>query len=163
MRRFIGMAAAAASGLALLVAAGTAGADPGHGFNKTGSSTTLDACGYFIGTQTPSNDSTNTSNGVMSETQHGTWTGVENNYVFTPVASLGDVHGAYTEVTQTTADGTTTGTETFTSNAGKIDQAFSYGPSVPGYFSVTVTATRDLAFLTSDTNGNCYSGPFPRS
>lgn len=131
MRRFIGMAAAAASGLALLVAAGTAGADPGHGFNKTGSSTTLDACGYFIGTQTPSNDSTNTSNGVMSETQHGTWTGVENNYVFTPVASLGDVHGAYTEVTQTTADGTTTGTETSPPTPARSTRASATGPAFP--------------------------------
>ncbi|MEO6858201.1 MAG: hypothetical protein ABI323_06395 [Solirubrobacteraceae bacterium] len=63
--------------------------------------------------------------------RNGTWTGVENNSVFTPVASLGDVHGAFTEVTQTTADGTTSGTETFTSNAGKIDQAFTTGRAFP--------------------------------
>jgi hypothetical protein len=137
---------------------GRAGAAP----SKTGSSTTLDACGYFVGTQVASNDSTSMSNGVTYDTQHGTWTGVENNYGFGPVASLGDVHGAFTEVTQTAADGTVTGTESFTSNAGKIDQTFTYGSAVPGTFDVSVTATRDLAFLTSDTNGNCYSGPFPR-
>ena len=27
---------------------------------------------------------------------------------------------------------------------------------------VSVRATRSLAFLTSDTNGVCYTGPFPR-
>lgn len=163
MHRSIGGVAAMAAGLVLLVSAGTAAADPGNGFNKTGSSTTLDACGYFVGTQTPSNDSTSTGNGVTSETQHGTWTGVENDYLFTPVTSLGDVHGAYSETTQTAADGTVTGTESFTGNAGKIDQTFAYGPNVPGGYTVTVTATRDLAFLTSSTDGNCYSGPFPRS
>jgi hypothetical protein len=161
MRRLIGSTAVVAVGVVLLAMAETATADPGKS-PKTGSSTTLDACGYFVGTQTASDDSQSVSGGVISETQHGTWTGVENDYVFTPVASLGKVQGAFTEVTQTAADGTVTGTESFTSNAGKIDQTFTYGPSVPGGFIVTVTATRDLAFLTSSTNGNCYSGPFPR-
>ena len=72
------------------------------------------------------------------------------------------VQGAFTQVITTDTSGTVTGTETFTSNAGKIDQVFSYGPLVVGSFRVTVTATRDLAFLTSDTNGNCYTGTFPR-
>ena len=120
------------------------------------SPTTLDACGYFVGTQTVTSDKT--TNGV--ETQHGTWSGVSNNYYNTPVASLGAVQGAFTQVITTDASGNFTGTETFTSNAGKIDQVFSY--SVVGGFSVTVTATRDLAFMTSDTNGGCYTGTFPR-
>src|SRR3954453_1283527 len=126
--------------------------------HNTSSSTTLDACGYFIGTQSPAHTDTSGS----TSTEKGQWSGVTNNYVFTPVASLGNVHGAYQETTTTDANGNVTGTESFTSNAGKIDQTFAYGPDVPGGFSVTVTATRDLSFLTSDTNGNCYTGPWPR-
>ncbi len=147
-----GAAAVAAAAFAFV---GPASAAPAS--DHTSSSTTLDACGYFVGTQTVSSDKT--TNGV--ETQHGTWSGVNNNYSNTPVASLGTVQGAFTEVITTDTSGNVTGTETFTSNAGKIDQVFSSGPSVGG-FSVTVTATRDLAFLTSDTNGNCYTGTFPR-
>ena len=45
----------------------------------------------------------------------------------------------------------TQGTESFTSNAGKIDQTFSYGPDVVGGFSGAVTVTRDLSFLTRAT------------
>lgn len=122
------------------------------------SGTTLDACGYFVGTQTAAHSDTTGS----TTTETGQWSGVTNNYVFTPVASLGNVHGAYKETTTTDANGNVTGTESFTSNAGKIDQTFTYGPDVVGGFSVSVTATRDLSFLTSDTNGNCYTGPFPR-
>lgn len=160
-RRFIGSTAIVLAVAVPLAGAGSAAAMPSNS-QKTGSSTTLDACGYFLGTQTASNDTTTTgSDGTTYETQHGTWTGVENDYVFTPVASLGTVQGAYTEVTQTAPDGTITGTESFTSDAGKIDQTFTIGPNA-SFFEVTVTATRNLAFLTSSTAGECYSGPFPR-
>ena len=126
--------------------------------HNTPSSTTLDACGYFVGTQSAAHSDTSGA----TTTEKGQWTGVSNNYVNTPVASLGNVHGAYEQTTATDANGNVTGSESFTSNAGKIDQTFTYGPDVPGGYSVTVTATRDLAFLTSDTNGNCYTGQFPR-
>jgi hypothetical protein len=87
------------------------------------------------------------------------------------VLSLGAVQGAYSETTQTGGDpfGSSDpaayfqGTEQFVSGAGKINQTFYFSPSNPGGWTVTVTATRDLSFLTSDTNGNCYPGPFPRS
>lgn len=128
----------------------------GHG---TPQQTTLDACGYFYGYQTATETSTDSTGAT---TQKGQWTGVWNNYVNTLVASLGNVQGSFTETTSTDTLGNVTGTEEFQSNAGKIDQTFTYGPSVPGGFSVTVTATRDLSFLTSDTNGHCYTGPFPR-
>jgi hypothetical protein len=130
-------------------------ASPAHG---TTSSTTLDACGYFTGEQTPANSKTDGA----TTTERGTWTGVSNNYVNTPVASLGKVQGAFVETSTTDSNGNVTGTESFTSNAGKIDQTFTYGPDVPGGFSVSVVATRDLSFLTSDTDGQCYTGPFPR-
>lgn len=135
--------------------AGTAFATPAHGDTT---STTLDACGYFVGEQTPA---TTEMDGATT-TRSGTWTGVTNNYVNTPVASLGDVHGAFHETTTSNVAGDVTGTESFVSNAGKIDQTFTYGPDVVGGFNVTVTATRDLSFLTSSTAGNCYMGPFPR-
>jgi hypothetical protein len=125
---------------------------------KISSSTTLDACGYFVGTQTA--NKTDQSGTLYGES--GTWTGVSNNYVNTPVASLGAVQGSYTETTTTNSAGDTSGTETFQSNAGQIDQTFSYGPDVVGGFNVSVTATRDLSFLTSSTAGACYTGPFPR-
>ena len=149
-------AGAAVVAAAAFVFVGPAYAAPAS--DHTASPTTLDACGYFVGTQTVTSDKT--TNGV--ETQHGTWSGVSNNYTNIPVASLGTVQGAFTQVITTDASGTTMGTETFTSNAGKIDQVFSYGALVVGGFSVTVTATRDLAFLTSDTNGSCYTGIVPR-
>lgn len=149
---FSALAIAAGTSVAL---AGAASAAPADG---TPTSTTLDACGYFVGVQTAAN--TKTKNGVTE--QHGTWTGVSNNYVNTPVASLGDVHGAFREATWLDGNGDTVGTEDFTSNAGKIHQSFTYGPNVVGGFSVQVTATRSLSFLTSDTNGDCYMGPFPR-
>jgi len=41
-------------------------------------------------------------------------------HVLTPVASLGTVQGSYTETTTTNGD--RSGTETFHSNAGEIDQ-----------------------------------------
>jgi hypothetical protein len=122
--------------------------------------TTLDACGYFYGYQTAVETRTDSSGAT---TQNGQWTGVWNNYFNTRVASLGEVKGSFTQTTSTDSLGNVTGTEEFRSGAGKIDQTFTYGPSVPGGFSVTVTATRDLAFLTSSTQpGQCYTGPFPR-
>ena len=127
---------------------------------KTGDSTTLDACGYFVGTQTASESKEYTSDGVKYNTERGTWTGISNNYNGGPVASLGTVKGSYSESTTTDANGIVTGTEHFNSNAGKIDQTFSYNP-VSGW-TVSVEATRDLSFLTSDTNGHCYTGAFPR-
>src|SRR4051812_3983945 len=117
---------AAAAGLAIPTAlsiTGVASATPAHG---TTVSTTLDACGYFVGDQTPANSKTDGS----TTTQHGTWTGVSNNYVNTPVASLGKVQGAFEETTTADVRGNVTGTETFTSSAGKITQTFSYGPDV---------------------------------
>jgi hypothetical protein len=126
---------------------------------KISSSTTLDACGYFVGTQTA--NKTNVSGTLHSE--NGTWTGVSNNYVFTPVASLGTVTGSYTESSNHNLDGTITdGTEVFRSNAGQITQSFSRDPSMTWH--VSVTATGSLSFLTSDTetSGDCYSGTFPR-
>lgn len=150
--------------LAALVVAAVAVAVPAYGFNgspgqKITSPTTLDACGYFVGTQTANKTTTVGSN----HSENGTWTGVTNNYVNTPVASLGAVKGSYTETTTTNADGSvTSGTETFRSTAGQIDQTFSYGSGVVGGFSVSVTATGSLSFLTSNTDGACYTGPFPR-
>jgi hypothetical protein len=156
MRKFLVSVGAAAL---LVVPAFTAGAfaSPAHG---TAESTTLDACGYFGGVQTAANTKTDGA----TTTQHGTWTGVINNSDQSPVASLGKVQGAFEETTTHNFDGLgdTSGTETFTSNAGQISQTFTYGPGVIGGFNVSVTATRDLAFLTSDTNGQCYMGPVPR-
>lgn len=161
MRRFIGSAVLILAAAVPLALTGAAGAAPVG--DHASSSTTLDACGYFVGTQTIRSDETRVaSDGTVYDIQHGTWTGVENNYYLTPVASLGTVQGAYTQVTYTASDGTIVRTETFTSDAGMIAQSFMIGPNVPGYFSVDVTATRDLAFLTSSTAGQCYSGPAPR-
>jgi hypothetical protein len=165
-------AVAAVVGLAALAVAGPgiAGADAGNGFNTLkGQSgyTTLDACGYFSGVQTASNGNTVTNpDGSVTTEEHGTWYGVyndaTNHVVVTPVNSLGTVNGAYQESQTTNTAGDTTGTESFTSNAGKVSQQFSYGPDVNGGFSVNVTATRDLSFLTSNTAGQCYMGTFPR-
>jgi hypothetical protein len=156
MRRLIILAAFVVSAVAVAVPAYAVNTSPGQ---KTTSSTTLDACGYFVGLQTA--NKTSTSGG--GSTENGTWTGVSNNYGNGPVTSLGTVKGSYTETTSfDQASGTTTGTETFRSNAGTITQTFSYGPNVVGFFSVTVTATGALSVLTSDTNGGCYTGTFPR-
>ena len=150
---------------AVLVVAAVAVAVPAYGFNgspgqKITSSTTLDACGYFVGTQTANKT---TTSGSRRHSENGTWLGVSNNYGFGPVNSLGPVKGSYTESTSydVTRD-VTSGTEIFRSNAGQINQTFSYGSGVVGGFSVTVTATGSLSFLTSDTNGACYTGTFPR-
>jgi hypothetical protein len=154
MKRTIAALAASAAMIATTV--GVAGASPAQG---TTSKTTLDACGYFYGLQS----SSTTKTGATTTTK-GTWEGVWNNYVDTRVASLGTVQGAFSETTSTygTNAQDTQGTESFTSNAGHIDQTFSFGPDVVGGYNVDVTATHDLSFLTSNTNGACYSGPFPR-
>jgi hypothetical protein len=96
--------------------------------------------------------------------EKGTWTGVSNNYGGGPVASLGSVKGSYSlSEDGSYSDGTgtiTNGVETFRSDAGTISQTFSFDPATGWH--VSVTATGSLAFLTSDTNGDCYTGAFPR-
>ncbi len=122
--------------------------------------TTLDACGYFVGIQTPSNSEDMAAEGGTITTEWGTWVGVSNNYGYGPVTSLGTVSGSYSDTVTRYDDGSIVGTESFNSEAGKIDQTFGYSPSTG--WTVTVTATGGLAFLTSDTAGHCYTGPFPR-
>jgi hypothetical protein len=156
MRRMIILAAVAVAAVAAAVPAYAVNETPGQ---KISASTTLDACGYFVGTQTANVTSTGKDG---STTERGTWVGVDNNYVGSPVASLGTVQGSFVQTTATDPDGTEIGTEIFRSNAGQITQSFRIGPAVPGFFSVSVTATGDLSFLTSDTNGACYTGAFPR-
>ena len=127
----------------------------------TPTSTTLDACGYFVGTQVSTQTHTvTTPSGITQESQKGTWTGIDNNYYNTPVASLGLVSGTYTENT-TTSNGIVRGTEEFHSSDGNITQQFSFTTSYTN-FKVNVRATGKLAFLTSNTNGRCYKGTFPR-
>jgi hypothetical protein len=156
MKRLIGLLAAVAAISAVAAVPVYAVNDtPGQ---KVTSSTTLDACGYFVGTQTANKTVTSGSN----YSEKGTWTGVTNNYVNTPVASLGAVTGSYSEAIVNGSDGSFSGTETFHSDAGTINQTFAFTPGPDGGFAVTVTATGALSFLTSDTNGACYSGPFPR-
>lgn len=127
----------------------------------TGSSTTLDACGYFVGTQTSVQSKESVVNGVTYNSEKGQWTGVLNNYGRGPVVSLGDVKGSYSLVSTADTAGNISGTESFNSSSGKIEQTFAFSPSTG--WTVTVTATRELSFLTSDTNGHCYTGPVPRS
>lgn len=123
------------------------------------SETTLDACGYFIGYQTPSHTDQDVKNGVTYTKEHGTWTGVFNNYVHTRVLSLGPVTGSYRDRHSKDAAGNISGSERFRSAAGNIDQVYS---RTAGTWSVAVVATGQLSFLTSNTNGHCYTGPFPR-
>lgn len=126
------------------------------------SSTTLDACGYFVGAATPTRVREQTSRrGVTYVYDRGTFTGADNHYGGGPVASLGPVSGSYLQKYITDAAGNVSGVETFTSGAGRIDQTFAYNASTSTW-SVSVTATGALAFLTSDTNGHCYNGPIPR-
>jgi hypothetical protein len=158
---FVGLAA----GTLMVVGFGSTTHAQGQGTvheQGTPSSTTLDACGYFVGLQTPTaTHDVTAGNDVQKHTERGTWTGVDNNYAFGPVTSLGAVSGTYQEST-TTTNGVVSGTEDFTSNRGTISQQFTY-PSDFSYFNVSVQATGDLSFMTSDTNGQCYAGPFPRS
>jgi hypothetical protein len=125
MKRFIFLAVVSLATVALGVPAYAVNDTPGQ---KILTVTTLDACGYFIGTQTA----------------HKTTT----------------VTGAYTMKVVTNSDGSISGVESFKSNAGSIDQIFAYSAATG--WTVSVTATRSLAFLTSNTNGACYSGPLPR-
>jgi hypothetical protein len=98
------------------------------------------------------------------EQENGTWTGVSNNYDLGPVASLGSVKGSYSlseDGSYAGGAGTITdGIEVFRSNAGTISQMFAYDPGTGWH--VSVTATGSLSFLTSDTDGHCYTGAFPR-
>ncbi len=130
-------------------------ATPGQKITTT---TTLDACGYFVGQQTANR--TDVSGTLYSD--KGTWTGVLNNYVMTPVASLGTVTGSYTDRynLDSSTGAISDGVEVFRSGAGMITQDYAYDPTTGWH--VTVTATGSLSFLTSSTNGDCYSGPFPR-
>ncbi len=151
MKRIVTLAGMVAAAAVMAVPALAVNDTPGQ---KLTSSTTLDACGYFVGSQTA--NKTTTSGATYTE--KGTWTGVSNNYVNTPVASSGTVTGSYSETVTTNPDGSISGTESFKSDAGQIDQIFAYN----GTWTVSVTATGDLSFLTSDTNGDCYTGAFPR-
>ena len=157
-----GVLSVAAGGILIPVANAGAARIPRITIQRGGAttSTTVDACGYFVGTQT----SALTAKYGVTTTTIGSWTGVDNNYVNTPVNSLGPVKGAFLETTSTYGTGgqDTKGTELFTSLDGTISQTFSYGPDVAGGFNVAVTATGKLSFLTSNTNGACYSGAFPR-
>lgn len=122
--------------------------------------TTLDACGYFTGIQTATNSRSGTNpDGTAYSSDEGTWIGVWNNGG-PLVASLGgQVNGQYRESSTGSYDAQTlSGTEKFESKWGTITQVYSY----TGTWTVSVVATGDLSFLTSDTNGNCYSGPYPR-
>jgi len=76
------------------------------------------------------------------------------------VASLGAVKGSFSETYTEDSTGNLSGTETFQSNAGSISQVYSFSTSIG--WTVSVNATRDLSFLTSNTNGDCYTGAFPR-
>ena len=153
MKRFIFLAVVSLATVAVGVPAYAGNDTPGQ---KISTDTTLDACGYFIGTQTA--NKTTTVGSTYSE--KGTWSGVTNNYSYIPVASLGTVTGSYSMTVTTNLDTSINGVESFKSNAGTIDQIFAYS-STSGW-TVTVTATGSLAFLTSSTNGACYTGPFPR-
>jgi hypothetical protein len=122
--------------------------------------TTLDACGYFVGTQTATHASTYVDNGVTYTAEYGVWRGVDNNYFHTPVLSVSPVLGSYFDAHSKDAAGNIRGIERFSSAKGNISQAYAY--SVVTGWHVGVKATSQLSFLTSDTNGHCYTGPFPR-
>jgi hypothetical protein len=76
------------------------------------------------------------------------------------VASLGTVQGSFSETFTEDSIGNLSGTEMFQSNAGSISQSYAFS-TITGW-AVTVSATRDLSFLTSSTAGQCYTGQFPR-
>jgi hypothetical protein len=136
-------------------------ANDGNDTQNASSITTLDACGYFTGIQTPIQADQRVTNLVTYTKESGTWTGVTNNYVNTPVVSLGPVSGRYHDSHSKDAAGNIAGTERFRSAAGNIDQVYAYTASTHTW-RVSVVATDRLSFLTSDTNGQCYTGPFPR-
>jgi len=123
----------------------------------TATSTTLDACSAFSGTQTSSQShSVTTPDGTLNYSERGTWTGLTQNWGATPLGGLPtNVSGTYTlEYRYTAASGSLTGTEEFQSSAGNIAQQYSYSASTG--WTVNVVATGSLSFLTSNTNGNCY-------
>jgi hypothetical protein len=157
MKRLMILAALVAAAAVLAVPALAVNDSPGQ---KDTSSTTLDACGYFVGTQTA--NKTSTSGTTYAE--KGTWTGVSNNYGGGPVTSLGPVQGSYSLSQDGSFSGgagtITNGAEVFRSDAGTITQTYAYDPTTGWH--VSVTATGSLSFLTSDTNGSCYTGAFPR-
>jgi ABC-type oligopeptide transport system substrate-binding subunit len=155
MRRLIIFAALVVAAVAVAVPAYAVNTSPGQ---KDSSSTTLDACGYFVGTQTA--NKTNISGTTYVE--KGTWTGVSNNYGGGPVTSLGSVKGSYTlsQDGSFSSGSITNGSEVFHSNAGTISQTYSYDDATGWH--VSVTGTGSLSFLTSDTSGACYMGTFPR-
>lgn len=156
------VATAVAIGLGLFGFGSTALASGGHirGGPGTAQMTTLDACGYFYGMQTAVEGLTTTSGSSSTTSDKGTWTGVWNNYSNTLVASLGTVKGSFSETFTEDTIGNLSGTEMFQSNAGSISQSYTFS-TITGW-AVTVSATRELSFLTSDTSGHCYTGPFPR-
>jgi hypothetical protein len=84
-----------------------------------------------------------------------------NNFVNTPVASLGPVSGKYHDSHSVDAAGNISGVERFKSDAGNIDQVYAFTASTHTW-NVDVVATGSLSFLTTNTNGRCYKGPFPR-
>jgi hypothetical protein len=157
MNRLLIVAALVLAAAALAVPAYAVNNAPG---SKATSPTTLDACGYFVGTQT---ENKSTQDGA-TYSEKRTWTGVSNNYGNGPVASFGSVKGSYSLSEDGSYDGgagtITNGVEVFRSDAGTISQTFAYDPATGWH--VSVTATGDLAFLTSTTDGGCYTGPFPR-
>jgi hypothetical protein len=122
--------------------------------------TTLDACGYFVGTQTATQTYKYTNDGVTYSAEYGIWRGVDNNYSHIPVLSVSPVIGSYFDVHSKDATGNVHGIERFRSAKGNIDQTYSFSPTTG--WSVGVVATNQLSFLTSNTNGHCYAGPFPR-
>ena len=160
MKRLIVLAALFVAAISIAVAPATA--DNNSPGEKLKSSTTLDACGYFVGTTTANKTTESTSGDLTTFTDKGTFTGVSNNYGGGPVTSLGSVKGSYTQTyTRNIVTGAVSnGTETFRSDAGQIDQMFRFDPATGWH--VSVTATGDLSFLTSSTDGACYTGSFPR-
>ena len=153
---FLAVIAVLLAGLLLTVS-------PTRANNKHGGqtySTTLDACGAFVGAATPTSRTERPYQGVTYSSERGTFTGVTDNDNKGPVASLRTVTGTYSETYTTGAAGNLSGTEIFWSKSGTISQTFSYDPA-SGH-TVEVSAMGSLAFLTSDTIGHFHAGPVPR-
>lgn len=164
--RFLILAGTAITSAGLLGATSLQSAALAHGAhtapNSGSTSTTLDACGYFGGKQTPSTNSQFTdATGTTHYSDRGTWTGVTNISTGTAVASLGSVTGDYSENYTVDAVGNLKGVEQFQSNSGAVEQNYSYD-TVTNAWTVRVSANRALTFLSSDTNGHCYTGAYPR-
>jgi len=160
MKKFLAVPFVLLAGLLLTVS--PALAQGKHGGDQS-YITTLDACGYFISNATPSRSSAYTDHDVKHSSESGTFTGVINHYASSPVASLGRVSGSYSETYTTDVAGNVSGTEVFRSKSGSIYQTFSFAPAQ--CYTVEVSATGNLSFLTSDTPNNCYGvdgQPIPR-